>query len=120
MGGWWFPSRKNDSDFTIANAPRDNRSYIGFFKTRKYLIAAHLNRKKYAEFLALIKNPNLRCIDCDLKYNMNLTQECPLCHSDRAHPLVYEDQSLSFRTWLYWAISMAICFWFALWFLPNH
>lgn len=40
-----------------------------------------------AEFQALSKGANVRCLDCGWKYNFQSTTHCPVCTSDRTYLL---------------------------------
>jgi hypothetical protein len=40
-----------------------------------------------AEFQALSKGANVRCLDCGWKYNFQSTTQCPICNSERTYLL---------------------------------
>ena len=41
----------------------------------------------WAEFQALSKGANVRCLDCGWKYNFQSTTQCPICTSERTYLL---------------------------------
>ena len=74
---------------------------------------------KNVTLLKLIENPNVRCYECSLAYNLNQTSKCPLCQSDRARLLSSEDPIFAPINILISVFIVIILTWFLIWFVPG-
>lgn len=85
--------RRADEDFgrferafrTVAPSYKGNiRSKFKRFKLKR-------NPELAPQVMAVSENPSVRCLDCGWKYNVQLTDQCPVCLSDRSRLLANED-----------------------------
>ena len=86
-------ARRADEDFgrferafrTVAPSYKGNiRSKFKRFKLKR-------NPELSPQVMAVSENPSVRCLDCGWKYNIQLTDLCPICNSDRTRLLANED-----------------------------
>ena len=66
-------------------------SYKGNIKSKLRRFVYHLDANAHYEVLQVSKVPSVRCLDCGWKYNIQATDQCPICQSDRARLLANED-----------------------------
>jgi DNA-directed RNA polymerase subunit RPC12/RpoP len=80
-------------------------SYKGAIKSTFKRIYLHLTPRKSEEIMRVSKDPNLRCLECGWKYNLDRISACPICGSDRSRLFLDDDP---FMNPGYWIVSVAL------------
>lgn len=101
---------------------KNSRTNYGYKRQIRTFLKVRKIRKfpdKNVTFLNNISEPNVRCLECSLTYDLNKTSKCPLCGSDHARLLSSEDPMFEPISFLISIFIVVILTWFLMWFLPG-
>ena len=92
-------------------------SYKGAVRSTFKLTYFKLKRSQYSEILKVSKEPNLRCLDCGWKYNLDRISYCPSCKSDRSRLFLDDDPFMNPGYWLFALVVTGIILRASYWLL---